>query len=635
MKSIALLLAATFCFLYSHAQSTFGCTDPTACNFKSNATIDDGLCSFAGTPCDDGNPLTRYDRMDSDCQCTGFIIQTDCADEIFISEYVEGTNNNKAIELYNPTSQPVLLDGVYSMGRDRDGAGNPMLMNITGIIEPLSVRVFALDKRDPNGTGVDSPISPLLEAVADTFLNPIYVQSNSPMWYNGDDAFVLVKNGNQIIDIVGKIGEDPGGGWWQLGDPNTRWWTMNHTMVRKPEVLSGVTANPDVFDPSLEWDTLSVDDFSHLGWHEINCNPGCLGLNVDHTLSNPSCFAQNNGSIDIHVTGGSGNYIYQWSSQNSCPFFGATTEDLNNITACQYSVNVVDQDSGCEVSATITLDQPAILELTLDLSTYPGGTNVSCFNSNDGTISAIVTGGTPDPIAFAPYNYFYNWAVSCGNQQVFNPAEFGNDVNSPYLTNLPAGFYGVEITDANGCLAYTCFDLVAPDPILSPTTEIIGLSTFEPFSVQTYSVSQLSNVSYEWSVTGGNILQGQGSNFIQVQWANNSIGSINLVITTSNGCQTMLDFVVESALEVNENGNSFIQWSAFPNPASDMVTIQLTGTTKPIDYRLLDATGRIISLGKVSEGLNNLSISHLSSGIYTIELQPAFSTLHRQQLIVE
>jgi hypothetical protein len=136
-------------------------------------------------------------------------------------------------------------------------------------------------------------------------------------------------------------------------------------------------------------------------------------------------------------------------------------------------------------------------------------------------------------------------------------------------------------------------------------------------------------------VTGGNILQGQGSNFIQVQWANNSIGTINLVITASNGCQTMLDFVVESALEVNENGNSFIQWSAFPNPASDMVTIQLTGTTKPIDYRLLDATGRIITRGQINEGLNNLSISHLSSGIYTIELQPAFSTLHRQQLIVE
>jgi len=181
MKSFAILLAATFSFLHSHAQSTFGCTDPSACNFKPNATIDDGLCSFAGTPCDDGSPLTRYDRIDSDCHCAGFTIQTDCADEIFISEYVEGSNNNKAIELFNPTSEPIVLDGLYSMGRERNGNGIPMLISITGIIEPYNVRVFALDKRDPNGTGTETPISPLLEAVADTFLNPVYVETFSPM----------------------------------------------------------------------------------------------------------------------------------------------------------------------------------------------------------------------------------------------------------------------------------------------------------------------------------------------------------------------------------------------------------------------------------------------------------------------
>jgi hypothetical protein len=67
------------------------------------------------------------------------------------------------------------------MGRERNGNGIPMLISITGIIEPYNVRVFALDKRDPNGTGTETPISPLLEAVADTFLNPVYVETFSPM----------------------------------------------------------------------------------------------------------------------------------------------------------------------------------------------------------------------------------------------------------------------------------------------------------------------------------------------------------------------------------------------------------------------------------------------------------------------
>lgn len=198
------------------------------------------------------------------------IAQNNCAD-IFISEYVEGTFNNKAIELYNPTTQPIVLDGVYSMGRDRDGAGVPMLIGLTGTIQPFDVRVFALDKRDPNGTGTEAPISTELEAAADTFLNPVYVQSDSPMYFNGDDAFVLVKNGNQILDIVGEIGFDPGSGWWQPGDPNTRWWTVDNTLIRKQTVLGGVTVNPAEFDPSLEWDSLPTDTYTELGQHMCDC----------------------------------------------------------------------------------------------------------------------------------------------------------------------------------------------------------------------------------------------------------------------------------------------------------------------------------------------------------------------------
>ncbi|MCC6600643.1 MAG: T9SS type A sorting domain-containing protein [Crocinitomicaceae bacterium] len=199
-----------------------------------------------------------------------------CAD-IFISEYVEGTFNNKAIELYTPTDQPIDLGaGQYSMGRDRDGQGVPMLLNITGIIPAHDVRVFALDKRDPNGTGNETPISNELMAAADTFLNPVYVQSNSPMYFNGDDAFVVVKGGNTILDIVGKIGEDPGEGWWVPGDPASKWWTTDNTLIRKSTIQQGVTVNPMVFDPSLEWDSLPANTFSNLGTH--NCVCGSVGI---------------------------------------------------------------------------------------------------------------------------------------------------------------------------------------------------------------------------------------------------------------------------------------------------------------------------------------------------------------------
>ena len=633
-------------------QTVAGCNDPFACNYNPFATTNDGSCVFPGASCNDGNASTLYDQLGENCECSGFVIQTDCADEIFISEYVEGSLNNKAIELFNPTSEPIVLDGVYSMGRERNGNGQPMIMNITGVIQPYGVRVFALDKRDPNGTGTETPISALLEAVADTFLNPIYLESYSPMYFTGNDAFFLVKNGNQIVDLIGKSGEDPGQGWWQPGDPSTRWWTTNHTMIRKPDIFNGVTANPDVFDPSLEWDTLSVDDFSHLGWHEINCNPiiagclnsnacnynslasisdgscyfigdacddndsatsddiiqsdcqcdgilidpGCSGFNVDYYFNNPACYDSYDGAINLNITGTASPFSIQWSN-------GSTASNLTSLTQGDYYV-IIGDSQGCSETLGFNLTSPSALDA------LPLTSNVSCPGGNDGYVELLTFGGT------APF--YYNW-----NNGI---------TGTPILSNLSAGIYTCLITDGNGC---TLSETVTLEDAPGVMPQIIGMNIFEPFSVQTYSVSQLPNVTYTWSVTGGNILQGQGSNFIQVQWANNSFGTIDLTITSASGCQTMLNFLVESALNLNDNGTSTIQWKAYPNPASDMLTISLAGSVQPIDYRMLDVTGRIVTMGQINEGLNNLIISHLSSGIYTIEIQPTVSTFVRQQIIVE
>ena len=50
------------------------------------------------------------------------------------------------------------------------------------------------------------------------------------------------------------------------------WWTKNHTMKRKFNITQEVTSNPILFDPSTEWDTLSIDDWSNLGFHQSQCN---------------------------------------------------------------------------------------------------------------------------------------------------------------------------------------------------------------------------------------------------------------------------------------------------------------------------------------------------------------------------
>lgn len=191
----------------------------------------------------------------------------DCSD-LIISEYVEGSGNNKAIELYNPTSASIDLSD-YQCGRFRDGSGTPMTVQLSGSIAAFGTYVIALDKRDQNGSGNEAPIDAALEAVADTFVNPVYVQSNSPFYFNGDDAFGLFKNNaTEIVDLFGRIGEDPGDAW---GDSNGAWWSRDQTLIRKSSVRSGVTDNPTQFDITAEWDSLPENTFSELGSHTCDC----------------------------------------------------------------------------------------------------------------------------------------------------------------------------------------------------------------------------------------------------------------------------------------------------------------------------------------------------------------------------
>lgn len=207
----------------------------------------------------------------------------DCS-KIFISEYVEGWSNNKALEIYNPTGQAVNL-GEYFVARYSNGsstATNANAVQLSGTIPAHGVFVAVLDKRDPNGTGQEAPIWDSLEVRGDGFFSPVYNTSNAFYW-NGNDAVLLAKGtltgastssvttatGFQIIDVFGKIGENPANstgssanndGAWSSGAPyNTGigvQLTSDHSLIRKSIVKKGVVANPTFFNPLGEYDSI-------------------------------------------------------------------------------------------------------------------------------------------------------------------------------------------------------------------------------------------------------------------------------------------------------------------------------------------------------------------------------------------
>ncbi|MDZ7742094.1 MAG: lamin tail domain-containing protein [Bacteroidota bacterium] len=218
----------------------------------------------------------------------------DCSD-LFISEYVEGSGNNKAIELYNPTDVDIDL-AAYKLVRYRNGGFVPNDVQLSGIIEAKGTYVFALDKRDPNGTGFEQPIDSALMEKADAFLCPVY-EVNKMMYFNGNDAVTLEKITGEIVDIFAMIGPpmlEDDNGWTNITDTTITWnnggvqeeytiqnyivgplfwlsWTEDHTLIRKASVRKGVTDNPAVFKVHEAYDSIPENTFDSLGFHTCDC----------------------------------------------------------------------------------------------------------------------------------------------------------------------------------------------------------------------------------------------------------------------------------------------------------------------------------------------------------------------------
>ena len=196
----------------------------------------------------------------------------DCS-ELFFSEYVEGSSNNKAVEIYNPTDAPIDLSG-YSIERYSNGSDAVSdEMDLSGTIN--AGETWIVTNSDTNSANEFGYIMVELYNMADQWA-PVYP---SPLYMNGNDVMTLSKNGT-IIDIIGKIGEDPGDAWTDdatagFTDANGgAWWTKNHTLVRKASVKSGVKTSPILFNPAAEWDSLSINTWTNLGTHECDCSSG-------------------------------------------------------------------------------------------------------------------------------------------------------------------------------------------------------------------------------------------------------------------------------------------------------------------------------------------------------------------------
>lgn len=214
--------------------------------------------------------------------------QSEGCDKLFISEYIEGWGNNKALELYNPPGAGLDLSD-YRLERYSNGAtaaAENQKLQLSGYMPENTVIVIVLDKQNPDGKGFEAPVWDDLAEAADLWVCPVYEENNT-MYFNGNDALVLRQiSTNSVMDVFGVVGDNPGDdGGWGIGEM-----TRNHTLIRKTEVVEGDVVATDAFPVVDEWDgtlwsaedTLFTTDFvfDNLGTHTCECGTSSVSERI-------------------------------------------------------------------------------------------------------------------------------------------------------------------------------------------------------------------------------------------------------------------------------------------------------------------------------------------------------------------
>jgi gliding motility-associated-like protein len=303
------------------------------------------------------------------------------------------------------------------------------------------------------------------------------------------------------------------------------------------------------------------------GTFEIKALPG---FSIDVAVT-PVTGAEtnNNGAIDLFITGGKPGYSINWDN-------GATGTQIGNLSTGQYCATVTDANN-CTVEICYdVLFQPVPMSFTTET------TPTTCNGRSDGALTINIMGGN------LPYEIIFG----DGTQMMVTDG-------SLTLSNLPGGVMTFTIRDDTYATLRGEVTIREPAPIRIAEAVVVH-DTEAPGCTG----------SIRLSITGG-------TPGYAIQWNAPYTGSqiVNLcegpfipTITDQKGCSRTFD-----PIEVTTFGASAeITNSKCPNDATGALTLHVSGGAGPFSFRWADDSGEIIS------GKRNLE--NVSPGNYTVTI---------------
>ncbi|MGD1845588.1 MAG: PKD domain-containing protein [Salibacteraceae bacterium] len=347
-------------------------------------------------------------------------------------------------------------------------------------------------------------------------------------------------------------------------------------------------------DSGATWQTSAIFSGLSIGYYSflVQDSLGCISDYASDTLINPtaptidsinttdlSCFAANNGVIDIFASGGNGGLSYSIDSGQTFSTFGT----FPSLAGGDYWI-VVQDNLGCITFPAIQVTLNELALLAIDSTSL---TDLSCHNDSTGAISIFgsvgsgpltysIDNGTnfqssnaftglhagtytlvvqdtntcqanlqvslnePLPISNGVNVVHDSCYQSCNGSATANPSgvftafsyAWSNSTNTANsINNLCAGSYTVTVSDATGCTIETTFTVTHPTALQIDSIQVQNVSCFG-----------YGNGSLSLFASGGtppySVSQDGGATFVSTNALNNlAPGLYNLVVRDANGCE--------------------------------------------------------------------------------------------------
>jgi endonuclease I/chitodextrinase len=236
--------------------------------------------------------------------------------ELYFSEYLEGSSNNKALEITNATGASINLS-TYTVKKQTNGVGAWSTgLALSGTLANNGKFVI-----------VNSAIASACYSTASANIST----AAGEMTFNGNDAVGLFKSG-VLVDVIG------------IFDGGSANFSADETLRRK----TSATVPATTFNKTADWDVLSVDTCNGLGNRAVNPKDNITAIEFE-IYPNPS-----NGDFNVYF-----NNIEKGYSMEIYSVVGKKVYEKSNITT---SNNTVSQLQAGIYLVKITKDSESVVK---------------------------------------------------------------------------------------------------------------------------------------------------------------------------------------------------------------------------------------------------------------------------------